>query len=107
MLKQHALNILRAWLGGPAQKPLTDALANLLGEQCAARCNVPLRHFNLANRRFPFPLAEALQLTVALMPSSEARKTAPREIATALENALDARRQWIIVIQLQANFIKW
>jgi hypothetical protein len=32
---------------------------------------------------------------------------AQREIATALENALDARRQRVIVIQLQANFIKW
>jgi len=32
--------------------------------------------------------------------------TAQREIATALENALDAHRQRIIVSQLQVNFVK-
>jgi hypothetical protein len=38
-------------------------------------------------------LAEALQVTLALAPSSQGQETAQREITTALENALDARRQ--------------
>jgi hypothetical protein len=45
----------------------------------------------------PQPLAEALQLTLALTPISRGQETAQREIATTLENALDARRQRIIV----------
>ena len=55
----------------------------------------------------PRSLAEALQLTLALTPSSEGQKTAQREIVTALENAFDARRQRIIVSQTQVNLVKW
>jgi Protein of unknown function (DUF4239) len=55
----------------------------------------------------PPALAEALHLTLALTPETEGQKTAQREIATALENALDARRQRIIVSQSQVNLVKW
>ncbi len=52
-------------------------------------------------------LAEALQLTLALTPSNKGQQTAQREITTALENALDARRQRIIVSQSAVNWLKW
>ena len=55
----------------------------------------------------PRPLAEALQLTLALPTSTQGEGTAQREIAVALENALEARRQRIIVSQSQVNFVKW
>ena len=55
----------------------------------------------------PRPLAEALQLTLALTPSSQGQQIAQREIAAALENALDARRQRIIISQWQVNWVKW
>jgi uncharacterized MnhB-related membrane protein len=58
-------------------------------------------------RAIPGVLAEAMQTTLALMPSSEGQKTAQREIATALETALDARRQRIIISQSQVNLLKW
>jgi Protein of unknown function (DUF4239) len=58
-------------------------------------------------RAIPGVLAEALQATLALSPSSEGQKTAQREIATALQTALDARRQRIIISQSQVNLIKW
>jgi len=38
----------------------------------------------------PYSLTEALQLTLALTPSSQGQKIAQHEITTALENALDA-----------------
>jgi hypothetical protein len=57
--------------------------------------------------RIPGVLAEALQATLALMPSSEGQKTAQREIAAALETALDARRQRIVISQSQVNLLKW
>src|SRR5215468_9091390 len=50
---------------------------------------------------------EALQLTIALTPSSYGQQTAQREITTALENALDARRQRIIISQSEVNWVKW
>src|SRR5215467_9975298 len=55
----------------------------------------------------PYSLAEALQLTLALTPSSQGQQTAQREITTALENALDSRRQRIIISQSQVNWVKW
>ena len=55
----------------------------------------------------PRTLAEALRVTLALAPSSQGQETAQREITTALENALDARRQRIIVSQSQVNLVKW
>jgi hypothetical protein len=58
-------------------------------------------------REIPAVLAEALQATLALSPSSEGQKIAQREIATALETALDARRQRIIISQSQVNLLKW
>jgi multisubunit Na+/H+ antiporter MnhB subunit len=58
-------------------------------------------------RAIPGVLAEALQATLALTPSSEGQKTAQREMATALETALDARRQRIIISQSHVNLLKW
>jgi hypothetical protein len=53
------------------------------------------------------PLAEALLLTLALTPQSTGQVTAQREITNVLENALDARRQRIIVSRSQVNWVKW
>jgi hypothetical protein len=55
----------------------------------------------------PGALAEALHLTLALTPSSPGQQIAQREITAALENALDARRQRIIISQSQVNSVKW
>ena len=55
----------------------------------------------------PYSLAEALQLTLALAPNNPGQQTAQREITTALENAMDARRQRIIISQSQVNWVKW
>lgn len=55
----------------------------------------------------PYSLAEALQFTLTLTPSGQGQQIAQREIATALENALDARRQRIIISQSEVNWIKW
>ena len=49
----------------------------------------------------------ALQLTLALTPETEGQKAAQREIATTIENALDARRQRILISQSQVNLVKW
>jgi hypothetical protein len=58
-------------------------------------------------RAAPAPLAEALQLVVAMTPQGAGQQTAQREIITALGSALDARRQRIIVSQAEVNPVKW
>jgi Protein of unknown function (DUF4239) len=55
----------------------------------------------------PRPLAEALQVTLALTPGGSGQQTAQREIATALETVLDARRQRILLSRSQVNAVKW
>jgi hypothetical protein len=55
----------------------------------------------------PRALVEALQLTLALAPSSLGQQTAQREITTALESALDARRQRILTSRSEVHLVKW
>lgn len=55
----------------------------------------------------PAPLVEALQRTLVLTPANDGQKVAQREIASALQNALDARRQRIIISQSTVNSVKW
>jgi hypothetical protein len=55
----------------------------------------------------PRPLAEALQSVLALTPAGSGQQTAQREITTAIETALDARRQRIIISRSEVNFVKW
>jgi Protein of unknown function (DUF4239) len=55
----------------------------------------------------PAPLAEALQLTLALTPRSDGEVAVQQQIIASLENALDARRQRIIVSESTVNWVKW
>lgn len=55
----------------------------------------------------PTSLAEAMRTTLTVTPRGEAQIAAQREIVTALENALDARRQRILVSQSEVNGVKW
>jgi hypothetical protein len=55
----------------------------------------------------PYSLAEALRLNLALTPSSQGQQIAQREITTVLRNALDARRERIIVSHSRVNWVKW
>jgi len=55
----------------------------------------------------PAPLAAALQATLTLTAHGEGQVVAQREIVAALQNALDARRQRILVSRSEVNWIKW
>ena len=55
----------------------------------------------------PPALAETLRLALSLAPKSEGQIAAQREIVTGLENAMDARRQRIILSRSSVNWVKW
>jgi hypothetical protein len=55
----------------------------------------------------PAALAEELQLVLSLVPRSQGQVTAQREIVAALEEAIDARRQRIVVSRSSVNWVKW
>ncbi|WFU41595.1 DUF4239 domain-containing protein [Bradyrhizobium sp. CB82] len=55
----------------------------------------------------PPALAEALQLVVTMAPQNPGQATVQRELISALEQALDARRQRIIISLAAVNAVKW
>jgi uncharacterized protein DUF4239 len=55
----------------------------------------------------PNKLTEALEAAFALTPANEGQRMAQREMVTAFQQALDARRQRIIISQSSVSSIKW
>jgi hypothetical protein len=55
----------------------------------------------------PVALDRALRFAVALEPRTEGQKTAQREVVASLQNALDARRQRIILSESSVTWVKW
>ena len=55
----------------------------------------------------PGALADAVQVVMALPTEGSGQVAAQREIVVALETALDARRQRILLSQAQLNMVKW
>ena len=55
----------------------------------------------------PSALGEALQLTLSLTPGNKGQELAQREITAALESALEARRQRILLSRSEVNLVKW
>lgn len=53
------------------------------------------------------PETEALELALALLPRTEAQTIAQRELISAVRNAVEARRERIIVSRSKINWVKW
>lgn len=55
----------------------------------------------------PLPLIQALKVDFDYVPTTASQQTAQHEIATALETALDSRRQRIQVSKSEVSPVKW
>ena len=66
-----------------------------------------MAHQNATLEIAPRNLVEALQLTLALTPSSQGQGIAQREITVALQSALDARRHRILISRSSVSLVKW
>jgi hypothetical protein len=55
----------------------------------------------------PPELNEALRTTLALAPTGPGQEIAQREIARSLEDALEARRQRVLISHAEVNATKW
>ena len=66
-----------------------------------------MAHRSVTLRMVPHNLVEALQVTLALKPGSPGQAIAQREAAIALESALDARRQRVLISHSAVGFLKW
>jgi hypothetical protein len=91
---------------GEPETRLRSLIRSYIGDAVAQEWPM-MAHGTATLQVTPYALAEALQLTLAVTPSSQGQQTAQREITTALENALDARWQRIISSQSEVNWVKW
>ncbi|WP_275199810.1 DUF4239 domain-containing protein [Bradyrhizobium sp. CSA207] len=66
-----------------------------------------MAHREVTLKATPPALAEALHLVVAMNPQGPGQESVQREIIVTLEQALDARRQRIIVSLAAVNSVKW
>jgi hypothetical protein len=55
----------------------------------------------------PTALMECLQTTLAITPADEGQRMAQHDVITALEGALEARRQRIVISQSSVSTVKW
>ena len=102
----RAVVVLAASFSGDTEAHMRAIIRDYIEEATTHEWPMMAQH-TVTLRVTPRSLAEALQLTLALTPSSEGQKTAQRKMVNALENAFDARRQRIIVSQTQVNWVKW
>ncbi len=66
-----------------------------------------MEHRRVTLSSLPHNLAVALQFTLSLTPSNAGQVTAQRELVHAIETALDARRQRILISQWEVHPVKW
>jgi hypothetical protein len=98
--------ILAAAFPGEPETRLRSLISSYIAEAAAQEWPM-MAHRKITLQVAPHALAEALQLTLALLPNGPGQQIAQREITAAIESALDARRQRIRISQSQVNWVKW
>jgi uncharacterized membrane-anchored protein YhcB (DUF1043 family) len=94
-----------AFPGAPEQR--LDALVRRQIQVAVNQEWPAMEHQHATLTVVPSALAGALHDAIGLAPKSFGQQTAQREIVTSLEDALDARRQQIILSQSDVNWVKW
>jgi hypothetical protein len=102
----RAVVLLAAAFPGEPEARLRDLVARQIEESRESEWPAMARH-RASLTPIPKPLADALAATVALPATTAGQAVAQREIISALENALDARRQRILLSQSAVNGFKW
>src|SRR5271167_468799 len=98
--------ILAAAFPGEPETRLRSLISSYIAEASGQEWPM-MAHRKITLQVAPHALAEALQLTLALLPNGPGQQIAQREITVAIESALDARRQRIGISQSQVNWVKW
>lgn len=88
------------------QQRLHDLVASHI-EEAVTREWPMMAHRDATLTITPQHLAQALQLTLAVNPTTPGQTTAQREMALALEGAFDARRQRILISRAEVSSFKW
>ncbi|MCK1713303.1 MULTISPECIES: DUF4239 domain-containing protein [unclassified Bradyrhizobium] len=98
--------LLAAGLPPEQETRLRGLVRDYVGQAVTAEWPM-MAHQEVTLKATPPALAEALHLVVAMTPQGPGQETIQREIIVTLEQALDARRQRIIVSLVAVNSVKW
>jgi hypothetical protein len=91
---------------GPTEARLDGLIARQIHD--AANKEWPAMATQRASLNFaPAPLVQALQMALTLKPKGAGQATGQSELVSSLQDALDARRQRIIVSGSTVNWVKW
>jgi len=97
--------ILAAAYPGEPQERVTTLVRQHIGD--AINREWPMMTRRTGTMSVPHSLAAALQYTLALRPNGQGQEIAQRQMAAALESALDARRQRILISNSAVSSVKW
>jgi hypothetical protein len=98
--------ILAAAFPGESQRHLESLVRSYIEETATTEWPL-MAHQTGTLKTVPWQLAEALQLTLVLKPSSQGQQIAQHEITAEIESALAARRQRILISQSSVSGLKW
>jgi hypothetical protein len=101
-----AVLVLAASFPGESETRLRNLVRRYIEETATKEWPMMVRHTATLTVT-PASIAEALQQTLALSPNNPGQQIAQREIATSLENTLEARRQRILASGSRVNLTKW
>ena len=102
----RSVGILAAAFPGEPETRLRALISSYIADATVQEWPL-MSHRAITLRTVPHALADAVQLTLGLQPTGPGQQIAQREIVTALENAMDARRQRLIISQAQVSVVKW
>jgi len=98
--------LLSASFPGEPEARLRELMRRHIDEAVAHEWSQMAQH-SATLKVVPASLGEGLHVALALTPHGDGQIAAQREIVEALEVALDARRQRIVVSQSSVNGVKW
>ena len=102
----RSVTILAAAFPGEPQSRLRALIGSYVAEATAQEWPLMARRA-ITLRIVPHALAEALQLTLGLDPAGPGQQTAQREITSALQNAMAARRERVVISRSEVSGVKW
>jgi hypothetical protein len=102
----RSVTLLAAVFPGEPKNRLDALIGSYIAEAKAQEWPL-MAHRAITLTTAPHALSEALQFTLSLQPAGAGQQIAQREIISALQNAMDARRLRIAISQSQVTGIKW
>ena len=102
----RAAVLLAAAFPGEPERRLRELVSSQI-QEAAANEWPAMASGNATLRLAPAALANALRYALGLTPATPGQIAAQHEIVASLENALDARRQRIILSHSAINWVKW